>query len=98
MMRRAVFAAATVLSLGLGAGAAMAGEVGPANVGSFIYDQNGAAIGSLRAIQGDQAVVWVGFYNTPGNHLTTVPLRQLAADNGSVVLSGMTQSQLASSN
>ncbi|WP_148360603.1 hypothetical protein [Acidisphaera rubrifaciens] len=97
-MRRTLFAAATALSLGLGASAAMAGEIGPANVGSFIYDQNGAAIGSLRAIQGDQAVVWVGFYNTPGNHLTTVPLRQLSADNGSVVLSGVTPSQLAASN
>ncbi len=47
------------------------------------------------SIHGDQAVIWVGFFNTPGNHLTTVNLRDLSARDGGMVLTGITAEQLA---
>ena len=89
MIRTLALAAAA--SLALSAGAAMAQTVTRADVGSFVRDQNGAVIGSLKSIQGNQAVVWIGFVNTPGNHLETVPLTQLAANDGRLVLSGDNQ-------
>jgi hypothetical protein len=39
--------------------------------------------------------VWIGFANTPGNHLTTVPTSDLAARGGELVLNGVTADQLA---
>jgi hypothetical protein len=47
------------------------------------------------SIHGDQAVIWVGFFNTPGNHLTTVNLRDLSTRDGGMVLTGITAEQLA---
>ncbi len=57
-----------------------------ANVGSFLRDQNGSPIGSLKAINGDQAVVWFGFVNTPGNHVATVPLSSISVQGQRLVL------------
>lgn len=71
------------------------GLVTEADVGRFIRDQNGDPIGSLHAIHGDQAVVWYGFVNTPGNHLTMVPLNAIIAVDGRLVLPKDRVSQLA---
>ena len=93
MIRRTLLAAAAVLTLCTGA--AFAQNITAADVGSFVRDQDGTPIGSLKAIQGNQAVVWVGFFNTPGNHLTTVPLNDLSANGGQLVLNGISANQLA---
>ena len=76
-------------------GCAAAGSVTQADVGRFLRDQSGAPIGSLQAIQGDQAVVWYGFVNTPGNHLATVPLCAITATGGRLVLNDGPASQVA---
>ena len=65
---------------------AFAGSVTQADVGRFIRDPSGAPIGSLVAVQGDKAVVWYGFVNTPGNHLETVPLSAITVASGRLVL------------
>ncbi len=65
---------------------ASAQPVTRAAIGSFVRDQSGAVIGSLKDVSGDTATVWIGFVNTPGNHLITVPLSQLATSGGRVVL------------
>jgi len=83
MIRTTMFAAAV---LTLMSGAAMAQTVTQADVGNFVRDQTGLAIGSLKTIQGDQAVVHLGFVNTPGNRLVMVPLSQLSNNGGRVVL------------
>ena len=91
MIRNTIFAAAAALALTAGAAVAQAQSIQPvtqADVGHFVRDQNGTVIGSLKAIEGNQAVVWYGFFNTPGNHLETVPLGQLASNGGRLVLNG----------
>ncbi len=93
MIRRTLLAAAAILTLGTGA--ALAQTITPSDVGSFVRDANGTPIGSLKAIEGNHAVVWIGFVNTPGNHLTTVPVSDLAACGGELVLNGVTADQLA---
>jgi hypothetical protein len=72
MIRNTILAAAAALALT--SGAAMAQSITQADVGSFVRDQSGMAIGSLQAIQNGQAVVHLGFVNTPGNRLVTLPL------------------------
>lgn len=94
MIRRTLLAAAAVFAFGTGA--AMAQSVAPTQVGSFVYDAQGHVIGSLKAVEGNQAVIWIGMFNTPGNHLTTVPVTQLAANGGELVLNGAAADSLAS--
>jgi len=93
MIRTTIFAAAV---LTLMSGAAMAQTVTQADVGTFVRDQSGLAIGSLKAIQGDQAIVHLGFFNTPGNRLVTVPVGQLSNDGGRVVLNNVPAAAVAS--
>jgi len=93
MIRTTIFAAAV---LTLMSGAAMAQTVTQADVGNFVRDQDGVAIGSLKAIQGDQAIVHLGFFNTPGNRLVMVPLSQLSNDGGRVVLNNVPAAAVAS--
>jgi len=93
MIRNTMFAAAV---LTLMSGAAMAQTVTQADVGNFVRDQDGVAIGSLKAIQGDQAVVHLGFVNTPGNRLVMVPLSQLSTNGGRVVLNTVPAAAVAS--
>ena len=99
MIRNTIFAAAAALALTAGAAVAQPAQaqsaydqsiqsVTQADVGHFVRDQNGTVIGSLKAVEGNQAVVWYGFFNTPGNHLETVPLGQLASNGGRLVLNG----------
>jgi hypothetical protein len=95
MFRNTIFAA--IAALTLMSGAAMAGSITEADVGSFARDSSGMAIGSLNAIQNGQAVVHLGFFNTPGNHLVTVPLSQLAANGGRLVLNNVPAAAVASS-
>ncbi|GAN75982.1 hypothetical protein [Acidisphaera rubrifaciens] len=92
--RTPTLAAATATAaafLAFGAGAAFASSVtdGPAtrsDVGSFVYDQNGTEIGSWQGMQGRRAILWIGAFDTPGNYLTTVPMRALSVEAGRVVL------------
>ncbi len=93
MIRNTMFAAAV---LTLMSGAAMAQTVTQADVGNFVRDQDGVAIGSLKAIQGEQAVVHLGFVNTPGNRLVMVPLSQLSNNAGRVVLNNVPAATVAS--
>ncbi len=93
MIRRSLLAAAAVLTLGTGT--AMAASIGPSDVGSLIFDENWVAIGSLQAIQGNEAVVRLGLFNRPGSHLTTIPVSQLASRDGSVVLDASAAQKLA---
>lgn len=93
MIRNTIFAAAAALALTAGAAVAQPAAAQPAiqpvtqaDVGHFVRDQNDNVIGSLKAIEGNEAVVWYGFFNTPGNHLETVPLGQLASNGGRLVL------------
>lgn len=57
-----------------------------ADVGSFLRSPDGEVIGSLHAINGNQAVVWYGFVNTPGNHLASVPLSSISTQGQRLVL------------
>jgi len=66
-------------------GSTLPGRVTQADVGRFIRDQNGDPIGSLKAIQGNAAVIWFGFVNTPGNHLETVPVSAISVLGGRLV-------------
>jgi hypothetical protein len=84
MIRNTILAAAAALALT--SGAAMAQSITQADVGSFVRDGSGQAIGSLQAIQNGQAIVHLGFVNTPGNRLVTLPLNQLADNGGRLVL------------
>jgi hypothetical protein len=93
MIRNTIFAAA---ALTLMSGAAMAQNITQADVGSFVRDSSGMAIGSLDAIHGDQAVVHLGFLNTEGNHLVTIPLSQLADQGGRLVLNHVPAAAVAS--
>ncbi len=93
MIRNTIFAAAV---LTLMSGAAMAQTATQADVGNFVRDQSGIAIGSLKAIQGDQAVVHLGFFNTPGNRLVMVPLTELSNNSGRVVLNNVPAAVVAS--
>jgi len=95
MIRNTIFAAAAALTLM--SGAAMAQTVTQADVGSFVRDSSGQAIGSLQAIQNGQAVVHLGFFNTPGNRLVTLPLNQLADNGGRLVLNTVPGAAMASS-
>jgi hypothetical protein len=94
MIRNTIFAAAAALTLM--SGAAMAQSVTQADVGSFVRDSSGTAIGSLDAIHGDQATVHLGFFNTEGNHLVTIPLSQLADNGGRLVLNSVPGAAVAS--
>jgi hypothetical protein len=94
MIRNTIFAAAAALTLM--SGAAMAQTITQADVGSFVRDANGMAIGSLDAIHGDQATVHLGFFNTEGNHLVTIPLNQLADQGGRLVLNNVPAAAVAS--
>jgi len=93
MFRTTLLAAAAALTLSTGA--ALAQSAQPADAGSFIYNQDGVAIGSLRAIEGNQAIVHLGFVNTPGNHIATVPASELASQGGQLVLNGAGANQMA---
>jgi len=90
MFRKTLFAAAAALTLTTGAAFAQSAETG-----TFIYNQNGVAIGSLRAIEGNQAIVHLGFFNTPGNHIASVPASELANQGGQLVLNGAGANQMA---
>jgi hypothetical protein len=94
MIRNTLLAAAAVLALSTGA--AMAQTITQADVGSFVRDPSGMAIGSLDAIHGDQATVHLGFFNTEGNHLVTIPLSQLADNGGRLVLNNVPAATVAS--
>jgi len=93
MFRTTLLAAAAALTLSTGAAFAQSAQ--PADAGSFIYNQDGVAIGSLRAIEGNQAIVHLGFVNTPGNHIATVPASELASQGGQLVLNGAGANQMA---
>jgi len=95
MIRNTIFAAAAALTLM--SGAAMAQTITQADVGSFVRDSSGMAIGSLDAIQNGQAIVHLGFFNTPGNRLVTVPASQLADNGGRLVLNTIPGAAMASS-
>jgi hypothetical protein len=95
MIRTTILAAAAALALT--SGAAMAQTATQADIGSFVRDGSGQAIGSLDAIQGNQAIVHLGFFNTPGNRLVTVPLSQLADNGGRLVLNTVPGAAMASS-
>ncbi len=84
MIRNTILAAAAALTLM--SGAAMAQAITQDDVGSFVRDSNGQVIGSLQAIQNGQAIVHLGFFNTPGNRLVTLPLSQLSGNGDRVVL------------
>jgi len=92
MIRNTILAAALTLM----SGAAMAQGITQADVGSFVRDQRGPAIGSLQAIQNGQAVVHLGFFNTPGNRLVTLPLNQIADNGGRLVLNTVPGAAVAS--
>jgi hypothetical protein len=94
MIRNTIFAAATALALT--SGAAMAQGITQSDVGSFVRDSSGQAIGSLQAIQNGQAVVHLGFFNTPGNRLVTLPLNQIADNGGRLVLNTVPGAAVAS--
>jgi hypothetical protein len=94
MIRNTILAAAAALALT--SGAAMAQSITQADVGSFVRDQSGMAIGSLQAIQNGQAVVHLGFVNTPGNRLVTLPLNQIADNGGRLVLNTVPGAAVAS--
>ncbi len=93
MFRQTLLAAAAALTLSAGAAFAQSAQSG--DVGSFIYNQDGVAIGSLRTIEGNQAIVHLGFVNTPGNHLATVPASELASQGGQLVLNGAGANHMA---
>ncbi len=92
MIRNTILAAALTLM----SGAAMAQGITQSDVGSFVRDSSGTAIGSLQAIQNGQAVVHLGFVNTPGNRLVTLPLNQIADNGGSLVLNTVPGAAMAS--
>jgi len=94
MIRNTIFAAAAALTLM--SGAAMAQTITQADVGSFVRDSSGQAIGSLQAIHNGQAIVHLGFFNTPGNRLVTLPLSQLADNGGRLVLNSVPAASVAS--
>src|SRR5271166_4752454 len=62
------------------------GSITQADVRQFLYDRSGELIGSLWAVRGDQAVVWYGFVNTPGNHLEIVPTSAIITTGNRLVL------------
>ncbi len=95
MIRNTILAAAAAMALT--SGAAMAQTITQADVGSFVRDSSGQTIGSLQAIQNGQAIVHLGFFNTPGNHLVTLPLNQLADNGGRLVLNTAPSAAVASS-
>jgi hypothetical protein len=83
---------ATAVVLGLAMTPAFAAEV-PATVsgdaiGSWIYDQSGQIVGSLRNLidHRRKAIVMVGSYMLPGGHLVTVPADILWMVNGRVTV------------
>ena len=79
-MNRTLFS--LLIAAATAASPAFAASVTQADVGRFVRDRDGAPMGSLQAIQGDQAVVWYGFVHTPGNRLATVPLSTIVATDG----------------
>ena len=56
--------------------------------GRWLYDAQGNAIGSVRALtpDGRAAEIMVGFYFRPGSHATTVPAGALSIVDGKVML------------
>jgi hypothetical protein len=93
---------ATAVALGLAAAPAFACE-GPAKVsssavGSWIYDDTGHIVGSLRNLtdHGRKATVMVGSYLLPGSHLVTVPADVLQMANGRVTVGHDTATALLS--
>jgi hypothetical protein len=105
MIRNTLFAAVAALALSSAAlipGAAVAqtlpqhAPLTQADVGAFIRDADGTAIGSLKALNGNQAVVWLGFFNTEGNHLITVPSSEISAQGGRLVLNDVPATTVAS--
>jgi hypothetical protein len=93
MIRNTILAAAAALALT--SGAAMAQTITQSDVGTFVRDGNGQVIGSLQAIQNGQAVVHLGFFNTPGNRLVTLPANQLTGNGGRVVLNTVPNAAVA---
>jgi hypothetical protein len=83
---------ATAVVLGLATAPAFAAEqsahVTTNEVGSWIYDQSGQIVGSLRGLtdHGHKATVLVGSYFLPGSHLVTVPTDVLRLGNGRVTV------------
>lgn len=88
MIRRTLIAAAAVIALGTGAAfvPAHAQTVSSAEVNSWVYDNQGKLIGSVKGFAGNDIVLQIGTFNTPGNHLVTVPAREISASNGRVIL------------
>ena len=74
--------------------AALAAPPGAGDVGRFVYDQSGAVIGSLTAIQGSDAVISDGLMFHPGYRLVTIPGDAIEVQAGRVVLTGMTMAQI----
>ncbi|HKM63562.1 MAG TPA: hypothetical protein VJY39_13835 [Acidisphaera sp.] len=85
-----LFAAATLLT----SAAAFAAEPTAADVGRFVYDQQGEIVGGLTAIGQGSATVSDGLMFHPGFHLVSIPASALSVQAGRVVLTGMTAADL----
>lgn len=78
---------ATVVTLALAAAPAFAAEgstkLSRDALGSWIYDNTGQIVGSLRSLtdHGREATVMVGSYFVPGSHLMTIPAGLLEVVN-----------------
>jgi len=84
------FAAAALLT----SAAALAAEPSSADVGRFVYDQQGAVVGGLMAISPESATVSDGLMFHPGYHLVTIGASALSIQGGRVVLTGMSAADL----
>ena len=61
---------------------ATAQTVTSTDLGSFVRRPDGRVIGSLRAVQGNDAIVWDGFEKTPGNPSVPVPAKRITWVHG----------------
>ncbi len=99
-MKTMLLATAVVLSLAAGPAFAAGGSARISNdaVGSWIYDNSGNIVGSLRSLSDDgrKATVMVGSYFQPGSHLMTVPSDVLQMANGRVTVGHDTATALLS--
>ena len=84
----------TLLAATLLSSAAFAAEPTANDVGRFVYDRQGEAVGALTAIGRGSATVSDGLMFNPGYHLVSIPASALSVQGGRVVLTGMTAAEL----